>query len=89
MVNEAMANQSPVKLGVENLSIHYGSEAALEGVSFDIREHEIFGIIGPANAGKTSFLKAINRMDMFNPDMKIGGNISFSGHDINKVRNVY
>jgi phosphate transport system ATP-binding protein len=89
MVNEAMANQSPVKLGVEDLSIHYGSEAALEGVSFDIREHEIFGIIGPANAGKTSFLKAINRMDMFNPDMKIGGNISFSGHDINKVRNVY
>ena len=89
MVNEAMANQSPVKLGVENLSIHYGSEAALEGVSFDIREHEIFGIIGPANAGKTSFLKAINRMDMFNPDMKIGGNISFSGHDISKVRNVY
>ena len=89
MVNQAMANQSPVKLGVENLSIHYGSEAALEGVSFDIREHEIFGIIGPANAGKTSFLKAINRMDMFNPDMKIGGNISFSGHDISKVRNVY
>ena len=89
MVNEAMANQSPVKLGVEDLSIHYGSETALEGVSFDIREHEIFGIIGPANAGKTSFLKAINRMDMFNPDMKIGGNISFSGHDISKVRNVY
>ena len=89
MVNEAMANQSPVKLGVEGLSIHYGSETALEGVSFDIREHEIFGIIGPANAGKTSFLKAINRMDMFNPDMKIGGNISFSGHDISKVRNVY
>ena len=88
-MNKATANQSPVKLGVENLSIHYGSEAALEGVSFDIREHEIFGIIGPANAGKTSFLKAINRMDMFNPDMKIGGNISFSGHDINKVRNVY
>ena len=89
MVNEAMGSQAPVKLGVENLSIHYGSEAALEGVSFDIREHEIFGIIGPANAGKTSFLKAINRMDMFNPDMKIGGNISFSGHDISKVRNVY
>ncbi len=89
MVNEAMKSQAPIKLGIENLSIHYGSEVALEGVSFDIREHEIFGIIGPANAGKTSFLKAINRMDMFNPDMKIGGNISFSGHDISKVRNVY
>ncbi len=89
MVNEAMQSQAQIKLGIENLSIHYGSEVALEGVSFDIREHEIFGIIGPANAGKTSFLKAINRMDMFNPDMKISGNISFSGHDISKVRNVY
>jgi phosphate transport system ATP-binding protein len=84
-----MQSQAPIKLAIENLSIHYGSEVALKGVSLDIREHEIFGIIGPANAGKTSFLKAINRMDMFNPEMKIGGNISFSGHDISKVRNVY
>lgn len=89
MVNELVQSQAPVKLGVKNLSIHYGSETALEGVSFDILEHEIFGIIGPANAGKTSFLKAINRMDMFNPEMKVEGYISFSGHDISKVRNVY
>ncbi len=84
-----MVNQATVKLGVENLSIHYGDEAALEGVSFDIREHEIFGIIGPANAGKTSFLKAINRMDVFNPNMKVGGSIKFNGLDVSKVRNVY
>jgi len=84
-----MVNQATVKLGVENLSIHYGDEAALEGVSFDIREHEIFGIIGPANAGKTSFLKAINRMDAFNPNMKVGGSIKFNGLDVSKVRNVY
>ena len=53
--NNVAVTNVPVKLGVENLSIHYGSETALEGVSFDIRENEIFGIIGPANAGKTSF----------------------------------
>ena len=82
-------NQSPVKLGVENLSIHYETGPALENVSLDIREHEIFGIIGPANAGKTSFLKAINRMDMFNPEMRIDGKITFDGTDISKVRNVY
>jgi len=84
-----MVNQGNIKLGVDKLSIHYGSEVALEGVSFDIREHEIFGIIGPANAGKTSFLKAINRMDVFNPDMKVGGSITFNGVDVSKVRNVY
>jgi ABC-type phosphate transport system ATPase subunit len=60
-----------VKLGVKDLSISYAGERVLEGVNFDIQEHEIFGIIGPANAGKTSFLKAINRMDMFNTEMTV------------------
>jgi phosphate transport system ATP-binding protein len=83
------SSQDRVKLGVENLSIHYGSTTALDNVSLDIREHEIFGIIGPANAGKTSFLKAINRMDMFNPEMKVDGTIKFNGNDISKIRNVY
>ena len=83
------AGDATVKLGVENLSIRYETGSALENVSLDIREHEIFGIIGPANAGKTSFLKAINRMDMFNPEMKVDGKITFNGIDISKVRNVY
>ena len=78
-----------VKLGVKDLSIRYGGETALEGVSFDVHEHEIFGIIGPANAGKTSFLKAVNRMDLFNSEMKVGGQITFNGVDVHKVRNVY
>jgi len=78
-----------VKLGVNNLHIHYGGETALEGVNFDIHEHEIFGIIGPANAGKTSFLKAINRMDLFNPEMKVEGSITFNNVDVSKIRNVY
>ena len=64
-------------LEVSNLSIRYGSHIALEGVNLDVREHEIFGIIGPANAGKTSFLKALNRMDMFDPAMRVQGDILF------------
>ena len=70
-------------------AIRYGDETALEGVTLDIREHEIFGIIGPANAGKTSFLKAINRMDMFNTDMTVDGDITFNGRRRQQVRNVY
>jgi phosphate transport system ATP-binding protein len=81
--------QGPVKLGVRDLHISYGQETILEDVSFDIHEHEIFGIIGPANAGKTSFLKAVNRMDMFNPEMSVEGEITFNHVAVNKVRNVY
>ncbi|MCP4048045.1 MAG: phosphate ABC transporter ATP-binding protein [Gammaproteobacteria bacterium] len=98
MVSEATANtlqqsadvDSPrLKLEVNDLSIHYGQHEALSSVSLDIRENEIFGIIGPANAGKTSFLKAINRMDMFNPDMKVEGSLRFNDTDVSKIRNVY
>ncbi len=77
------------KLEVRDLTIRYGGQVALKDVTLDVRENEIFGIIGPANAGKTSFLKAINRMDMFSTDMTVEGNISFNGIDTRKVRNVY
>ena len=80
---------SPLKLDVRDLSIHYGDMPALENVSLDVREHEIFGIIGPANAGKTSFLKTLNRMDMFTPGMKVQGDIHFNGFDIRKTKNIY
>jgi phosphate transport system ATP-binding protein len=79
----------PVKLGAYKLHIKYGDHTALEGVTLDIHENEIFGIIGPANAGKTSFLKAINRMDLFNPEMEVSGSITFNGFDVSRVRNVY
>jgi phosphate transport system ATP-binding protein len=88
-LQQTAANGAAVKLDVDNLSIHYGSHTALSDVSLDIRQNEIFGIIGPANAGKTSFLKAINRMDMFDPHMRVDGKISFNGTNISKIRNVY
>jgi len=87
--SEPAVAQAPVKLEVRDLSIHYGKESALSDVSLDIREHEIFGIIGPANAGKTSFLKSLNRMDMFNSNMHVDGEILFNGRDIRHLKNVY
>ena len=78
-----------VKLGVRDLTIRYGGVTALEGVNFDIHQNEIFGIIGPANAGKTSFLKAVNRMDLFDSAMDVDGDITFNGVNVRRVRNVY
>ncbi len=77
------------KLEVRNLSIAYGGTPALVGVNLEIQENEIFGIIGPANSGKTSFLKALNRMDMFNSDMQVSGEVFFNGRNVRQWRNVY
>jgi phosphate transport system ATP-binding protein len=84
----AQASATP-KLDVRNLSIAYGGVSALRNVSLQVRENEIFGIIGPANAGKTSFLKALNRMDRFDANMQVEGEIHFNGVDVHHLRNVY
>ena len=86
---EPQTEQVPVKVEVRDLTIRYGSTPALSDVSLNIREHEIFGIIGPANAGKTSFLKTHNRMDTFNSNMHVDGEILFNGLDVSRLKNVY
>jgi phosphate transport system ATP-binding protein len=78
-----------VKLSVRDLEIRYGGEVALSGVSLDVYENEIFGIIGPANSGKTSFLNTINRMDIERPHMTVDGSVIFEGRDVRSWRNVY
>ena len=77
------------KVEVRDLTIRYGQKIALHNVTLDIRENEIFGIIGPANSGKTSFVRALNRMDLFTPGMRVDGTIRFDGREIDKWRNVY
>jgi phosphate transport system ATP-binding protein len=85
----AAAPAPPPILSVRGLSIRYGDKVALQGVDLDVRPNEIFGIIGPANAGKTSFLRAINRMDEFVLGMKVEGAVQFAGRDVRAVKNLY
>jgi phosphate transport system ATP-binding protein len=74
---------------VRDLAIRYGDKVALSDVTLDVRQNEIFGIIGPANSGKTSFLRCLNRMDDFVPGMQVDGTIHFGGRDVTQVRNLY
>ena len=79
----------PVKLEVRGLTLGYGAKTVLTDVNLKVRENEIFGIIGPANSGKTSFLRALNRMNEFVPGMTVEGEVLFHGEDVNSFRNVY
>ena len=53
-------NVSPAILSVEDVTLAFGANAALSGVSFDVRRGEIRAIIGPNGAGKTSILNCIS-----------------------------
>ncbi|MDH3760860.1 MAG: phosphate ABC transporter ATP-binding protein [Gammaproteobacteria bacterium] len=89
MTTDSDKQDARVKLQVRDVGIRYASTTAISGINLEVMENEIFGIIGPANAGKTSFLKSLNRMNDFDTNMSIDGEILFDGINIRDVRNVY
>ncbi|MEE8274613.1 MAG: ABC transporter ATP-binding protein [Alphaproteobacteria bacterium] len=70
-----------VVLNVENIGLSFGGVAALTGVSFEIREHEILAIIGPNGAGKSSMLNVIN--GFYHPQQ---GRITYRGKTRRQMR---
>jgi phosphate transport system ATP-binding protein len=73
----------------ENLSVSYGRKPALQDVTLEIGQNEIFGIIGPANSGKTTLLKCINRTIDFVASARVRGAVIVGGEDVCRLRNVY
>lgn len=47
---------------IKNISKSYGSNAAVHNVSFDVKEGEIFGLIGPDGAGKTTLFRILTSL---------------------------
>ena len=72
------------KIVIEDLSIDYGGVQALKHVNLSVKEHEILGVIGPANSGKTSFLRALNRLNELDLSSHLTGSIRLNGKEINR-----
>lgn len=47
---------------VKNLKKRYGDKQAVDGVSFEVKKGEIFGILGPNGAGKTTTLEMMETL---------------------------
>lgn len=77
------------KIEIQNLSVAYGKNNVLRDISLQIPGNEIFAIIGPANSGKTTLLKCINRTLEFTRGASHQGRIDIDGQDISRLRNVY
>lgn len=62
---------------IRNLNKAFGDRRILKDISVDIRDGELFSVIGPSGIGKSTFIKCIIRL--LRPD---SGNIIVDGQDI-------
>ncbi len=76
-----------VKLEARDFDIWFSQIHALKSINLQVYSNEILGIIGPANSGKTTFLRALNRLnDLTNVFMK--GSILLDSKDIYNEINI-
>ena len=68
-------------LNVKNLTMKFGSLAAVDDVSLSVRKGEIIGLIGPNGAGKTTFFNCLT--GYLTPQ---NGAVQFGGHLITGLR---
>ncbi len=64
---------------VDGLRKRYGPVQALDGVSFSVREGEVFGLLGPNGAGKSTTVRVL--VTLTEPD---DGSASVGGHDVRR-----
>ncbi|MFH1854098.1 MAG: phosphate ABC transporter ATP-binding protein [Candidatus Omnitrophota bacterium] len=74
-----------VKFEIKNLNIWFGPLHVLKDVNIDVQANEILSVIGPANSGKTTFLRMLNRMNELEPDFRMSGEVNFEKDDIGRM----
>lgn len=77
------------KIEVEHLRLSYGPRQVLKDLTFSVRPGEILAIIGPAQSGKSSLLKCLNRTIDLVPGARVEGRIRIDGQDIRAIKDVH
>jgi phosphate transport system ATP-binding protein len=67
---------------VKGVSIWYGAFKAVTDVSLPIYEHEITAFIGSSGSGKTTVLRALNRMNDLIPGARLDGEMNYRGQSL-------
>jgi phosphate transport system ATP-binding protein len=69
-------------LSIRNLNVWFGDKQILNSLSFEVQQKQMTALIGPANCGKSTLVRCINRLNDFTPDFRFTGDILFKGSDM-------
>lgn len=70
-------NKNMISVSVKNTSKTYDKVKALENINFDVEKGELFGVIGPDGAGKTSLFRILT--SLLKPEI---GTATVEGFDV-------
>jgi phosphate transport system ATP-binding protein len=77
------------RIEVKELRLAYDSKEVLHGISFDVYQNEILAVIGPAQSGKSSMLRCLNRTIDFTASARMSGRVLVDGDDVRRTRDIY
>ncbi|MFC6875193.1 phosphate ABC transporter ATP-binding protein PstB [Halobellus marinus] len=66
----------------EDISVWYGDDQALSGITMDIPERSVTAMIGPSGCGKSTFLRCINRMNDLIDSARVEGDLYLRGKNV-------
>jgi phosphate transport system ATP-binding protein len=72
-----------VCMQVKDLQLYYGSKRALHNIDMNIPRKRVTAFIGPSGCGKSTLLRCFNRMNDLVDGVRIEGQITLDGEDIN------
>lgn len=81
-----MVEVQDAKIKVKQLSIWFKNISAIKNLNLEIHSREILAIIGPANSGKTSFLRQLNRLNELEVNFRMNGSVFLDGENIQEIK---
>ena len=72
----------PDLLRVEDLRVRGRVGDILKGITLGVGRGEILSVIGPAGAGKTTFLRCLNRLSDFDSELRVEGRVLLDGRPV-------
>ena len=72
----------PEVFRLEDVSVSYGEQLAVQDVTMTIEARQVTALIGPSGCGKTTLLRCLNRLNDLIPEARVGGLVSYRGTDL-------
>jgi phosphate transport system ATP-binding protein len=67
---------------LKDVTVSYGKNPAVKGVTMDIFRRNITALIGPSGCGKSTLIRCLNRMNDLIPSAKVDGQLLYHGEDM-------